>query len=41
MRWCNVINMWCNDVDDDDKENFCQCDGDCKNCDCSEELGGK
>lgn len=30
MKWCKVLNMWCDDVDEDYME-LIGCDGDC-NC---------
>lgn len=32
MWWCNVLNMWCTDMDEEDRD-YCGCDGDCRNCD--------
>ena len=37
MYWCKIIDMWCKDMDDEDRS-FCECYGDCKNCDCCENL---
>lgn len=31
MKWCNLMMMWCSDMDDEDLEN-CICDGDCSDC---------
>lgn len=31
MNWCEVMNMWCSDMDEEDVEN-CNCDGDCECC---------
>jgi hypothetical protein len=36
MKWCNILNMFCDDIEEEEKE-FIQCDGDCKNC---EECSG-
>ena len=36
-KWCNVMNMWCSDMDEEDCNNA-QCDGDCKNCEECEEI---
>lgn len=30
--WCNVINMWTDDMDDEDRD-MCGCDGECRGCD--------
>lgn len=30
MKWCNVMNMWCSDMDKDDCDNA-MCD-DCEEC---------
>ena len=38
MKWCNVINMWCDDMDDEEID-LIDCDGDCRNCDQCEEVG--
>ena len=36
MKWCNRINMFCCDIDDEEME-ACGCDGNCRGCeDCSE-----
>lgn len=35
-RWCNLYNCFCNEVDEIIEETFC--DGDCRNCEDSEEL---
>lgn len=32
MKWCNLMNMWCSDMDEEDFENAC-CDGECSGCD--------
>lgn len=37
MKWCNLLNMWCDDIDDD-VAHFC--DGDCNCCDEMEEVKG-
>lgn len=37
MLWCSIMNMWCKDMDEDDKETIC-CDGNCKGCENSEEV---
>ena len=39
MKWCNVMNMWCSDMDDEDIDNAC-CDGQCYRCEECEEIGG-
>lgn len=31
MKWCNEINMWCSDIEEEERE-MIDCDGDCKNC---------
>lgn len=31
MKWCNLMNMWCSDMDNDDIENV-DCDGECDGC---------
>lgn len=31
MQWCKVLNMWCDDIDDDYME-LIGCDGDCNAC---------
>lgn len=38
MKWCNLLNMWCDDIDADDVSGLC--DGDCHCCDEMEELKG-
>lgn len=35
--WCEVMNMWCSDMDEEDKEIAC-CDGNCKGCENSQEV---
>ena len=36
MKWCNIINMFCTDMDAEDFD-MCECDGMCKDCEeCSE-----
>ena len=37
MKWCNVMNMWCSDMDDEDVENL-GCNGNCKGCEECEEI---
>ena len=37
MKWCNLLNMWCDDIDDDVSD---LCDGDCSFCDEMEEVKG-
>jgi hypothetical protein len=32
MKWCERINMFCSDIEDEEME-MCECDGDCGNCD--------
>lgn len=32
MKWCNLMNMWCSDMDEEDLDNA-GCEGDCKSCD--------
>ena len=39
MKWCNLLNMWCDDIDTDDVYDLC--DGDCCCCDEMEELKGE
>lgn len=31
MKWCNYINMWCSDMDEEDFDSI-PCDGDCEDC---------
>lgn len=31
MKWCNLMNKWCSDMDNDDIENV-DCDGECDGC---------
>lgn len=31
MKWCNLMKMWCNDMDEEDIENA-DCDGECEVC---------
>ena len=31
MEWCNYMNMWCADMDDEDME-MAGCDGECNCC---------
>ena len=38
MDWCNRINMFVDDIDDEDKDNFCGCNSDCSHCDDCEEI---
>ena len=38
MKWCNVMNMWCSDMDEEDIAFAC-CDGECCGCDECEEVG--
>jgi len=36
MRWCNKINMFCSDIEDEEIE-MCGCDGECMGCeDCTD-----
>lgn len=35
--WCSILNMFCSDTDQEDKEDIC-CDGDCANCAYSENV---
>ncbi len=37
MKWCNVMNMWCSDMDEEDFADAC-CDGRCRGCDECEEV---
>ena len=37
MKWCNLMNMWCSDMDEEDFANAC-CDGKCSGCDECEEV---
>lgn len=37
MKWCNEINMWCSDIEEEEQE-MIDCDGDCKNCERSEDV---
>lgn len=32
MNWCSLLNMWCNDVEEEEFE-MADCFGDCRNCD--------
>ena len=38
MLWCTVMNMWCKDMDDEDKA-MCCCDGRCRGCENVAEVG--
>ncbi len=38
MQWCEIMNMWCSDMDDEDVEN-CHCDGDCGRCEQCSDVG--
>ena len=41
MKWCNEINMWCNDIEDEEQK-MIDCDCDCKNCEsCEDVIDGK
>ncbi len=31
MKWCELMNMWCSDMDEEDIKNA-DCDGDCEYC---------
>lgn len=37
MLWCNEADMWCKNMDDEDKA-ICFCDGYCRRCEESEEI---
>lgn len=37
MLWCLMKNMWCSDMDEEDRSSLC-CDGQCKGCIFSEEV---
>lgn len=37
MKWCNLMNMWCSDMDEEDFANAC-CDGKCRSCEECEEV---
>lgn len=38
MKWCEILNKWCFDIDEIDMDEAV-CDGDCSNCDhCREEV---
>ena len=37
MKWCEIMNMWCSDMDDEDIEN-CNCDGDCECCEYCDDV---
>lgn len=38
MKWCEILDTWCSDIDAIDMEEAC-CDGDCLHCDhCREEV---
>lgn len=32
-KWCRKGGFWCSDFDNEEKEEMCDCDADCKNCD--------
>ena len=40
MKWCNVAQCWCNDVEDVTDEQL-GCDYDCNNCEEYEEILGQ
>lgn len=31
MRWCDLLNMWCFDIEESEKDAI-GCDGDCRHC---------
>jgi hypothetical protein len=37
MLWCLMKNMWCSDMNEEDRTSLC-CDGQCKGCIFSEEV---
>ena len=37
MKWCNTMNMWCSDMDEEDIDNA-NCDCDCDSCDDCEDI---
>ena len=37
MKWCNVMNMWCSDMDEEDID-IVGCDGACSCCEECEEV---
>lgn len=37
MKWCNFINMWCSDMDEEEYAECC-CDGNCRGCEYCEEV---
>lgn len=40
MKWCNLMNMWCSDMDEEDIKNA-DCNGCCNGCCECEDIGGK
>ncbi len=32
MSWCEILNMWCGDIDEEEQQYNACCDGDCKGC---------
>lgn len=37
MKWCNQMNMWCGEMDEEDINN-CECNSTCDDCDDCEEI---
>lgn len=41
MKWCNYLQMWCDDVDESDKENV-MCEGiTCSECEECEDISAE
>lgn len=40
-KWCNKGCFWCNDWNEEEKQEMCDCDGDCRNCDECETITNK
>jgi len=38
MKWCNIYNCWCSDVEEVIDVEDAECDLDCKNCEECEEI---
>jgi len=38
MNWCNRTNMFISDMDEEDKSELCECDGDCEDCENYEKI---
>lgn len=37
-QWCEVVNMFCSDMDEEDQEHI-GCDGECSDCGYCSEVG--